>query len=97
MRALFLCAAVGVASALGPAVGKHYRPHEPLTAIANKVGPFNNPSETYQYFSLPFCRSAGKSKKHHDFGESLVGDRKVCASARGAGAPRPRPKRAARV
>ena len=72
-----LSAVPGVEGAAIGVHGRHYKPHEPVTVIANKVGPFNNPSETYQYFSLPFCRSAGKQKKHHDFGESLVGDRKV--------------------
>ena len=24
----------------------------------NKVGPYNNPQETYNYYSLPFCRRA---------------------------------------
>ena len=81
-RALVLAAvAIGArrAAAVSANAGKHYKPHEPVVVIANKVGPFNNPSETYQYFSLPFCRSAGKQKKHHDFGESLMGDRKVRA------------------
>ena len=26
----------------------------------NKVGPYNNPQETYQYFDLPFCRPDGE-------------------------------------
>ena len=84
-RALVLAAvAIGArrAAAASANVGKHYKPHEPVVVIANKVGPFNNPSETYQYFSLPFCRSAGKQKKHHDFGESLLGDRKVTHALR---------------
>lgn len=46
----------------------------------NKVGPFNNPSETYQYYSLPFCKEGrgGVSRRtRHGLGELLVGDRKV--------------------
>mmetsp|Transcript_30691 Transcript_30691/g.94947 ORF Transcript_30691/g.94947 Transcript_30691/m.94947 type:complete len:504 (+) Transcript_30691:140-1651(+) len=61
---------------LGHALGPHYAAHEPLQVIANKVGPFNNPSETYEYYSLPFC-SRSKKKRREDFGERLVGDRKV--------------------
>ena len=48
--------------------------------IVNKVGPFNNPSETYQYYSLPYCKegTGGVSKRQrHGLGELLVGDRKV--------------------
>ena len=30
------------------APGKHYKPHDPVFIVANKVGPFNNPSETYE-------------------------------------------------
>lgn len=30
-----------------------------MCSYANKVGPFSNPSETYQYYDLPFCRPEG--------------------------------------
>ena len=40
------------------------------------VGPVNNPSETYGYFTLPFCGKDGSSVDQ-DLGESLTGDRKV--------------------
>jgi len=60
----------------GTLTGPRYAAHEPLQVIANKVGPFNNPSETYEYYSLPFC-SRSKKKRREDFGERLVGDRKV--------------------
>lgn len=51
-----------------------------MPVIVNKVGPFNNPSETYQYYSLPFCKEGrgGVSRRtRHGLGELLVGDRKV--------------------
>jgi hypothetical protein len=32
---------------------------EKITLWYNKVGPYNNPQETYQYFDLPFCRPEG--------------------------------------
>ena len=63
-------------------------PHNPLTApppcpraplptrAAADVGPVNNPSETYGYFTLPFCGKDGSSVDQ-DLGESLTGDRKV--------------------
>ena len=58
--------------------GPRFQPHEPLKVIANKVGPFKNPSETYEYYSLPFC-SKQKKKRHEDFGETLVGDRRIAS------------------
>ncbi|CAA6667696.1 unnamed protein product [Spirodela intermedia] len=33
-----------------------YQTHEPVTLWVNKVGPYDNPQETYNYYSLPFCR-----------------------------------------
>lgn len=81
LRTLGVVAALAVVlgnTDLAEAAGKRYKPHDPVFIIANKVGPFNNPSETYQYYSLPFCRTAGKQKRHHhELGEYLVGDRKV--------------------
>ena len=35
---------------------KEYNDGDLVPLIANKVGPFNNPSETYQYYNLPFCK-----------------------------------------
>jgi len=37
--------------------GKQYEEHEAVHMVVNKVGPFNNPTETYRYYSLPFCQS----------------------------------------
>ena len=36
-----------VPSILG-AIATDYKPHDPVFVVANKVGPFNNPSETYE-------------------------------------------------
>ena len=42
------------------------------------VGPFNNPTETYPYYSLPFCEGTGRQRRHkQDLGETLSGSRKV--------------------
>ena len=60
--------------------GRHFKTHERVPVIVNKVGPFNNPSETYQYYSLPFCkegRGGVSRRQRHGLGELLVGDRKV--------------------
>jgi hypothetical protein len=41
----FLLATVPSAFA---AIATKYKPHDPVFVVANKVGPFNNPSETYE-------------------------------------------------
>lgn len=47
--------------------------HVPL--FVNKVGPLNNPSETYQYYELPFCHPDPVIPKKESLGEVLSGDR----------------------
>jgi len=41
---------IGISALLATAhaAGLHYKPHDPVFVVANKVGPFNNPSETYE-------------------------------------------------
>ncbi|KAK9822258.1 hypothetical protein WJX81_008337 [Elliptochloris bilobata] len=58
--------------------GDHkYKLHEEIPLAANKAGPFNNPSVTYQFFSLPFCTPKEKQYKIEGLGEVLEGDRLV--------------------
>lgn len=57
---------------------KRYKAHDHVGIVANTVGPFNNPTETYPYYSLPFCSGTGKQRHHkQDLGETLSGSRKV--------------------
>lgn len=42
----------------------------------NTVGPYHNRQETYEYFSLPFCKgeeheNVGKIRHHHNIGDAL--------------------------
>eukprot|EP00850_Spirogloea_muscicola_P016317 SM000131S26747 [mRNA] locus=s131:285974:290027:+ [translate_table: standard] len=40
-----------------------------VTLWVNKVGPYNNPQETYNYYELPFCRPPGaKTAPQHKWG-----------------------------
>ena len=41
----------------------------------NTVGPYHNRQETYEYFSLPFCRGPKSSIGHYHetLGEALLG------------------------
>lgn len=42
--------------------------NESVLVWANKVGPYNNPQETYPYFSLPFCKPPGHDSIHKSDG-----------------------------
>ncbi|KAB8885425.1 hypothetical protein FH972_026793 [Carpinus fangiana] len=56
-----------------------YKVGDPVPLYTNKVGPFHNPSETYRYFDLPFCRTGHETDKKEALGELLNGDRLVGA------------------
>ncbi|XP_041016352.1 transmembrane 9 superfamily member 1 [Juglans microcarpa x Juglans regia] len=52
-----------------------YQQDDPVTLWVNKVGPYNNPQETYNYYSLPFCRPPGNAAhKWGGLGEVLGGN-----------------------
>jgi len=46
--------------------GKQYGEHENVKIVVNKVGPFNNPTETYRYYSLPFCHTHSTEEEESD-------------------------------
>ncbi|KAL8222758.1 hypothetical protein R6Q57_020157 [Mikania cordata] len=45
-----------------------YKSDEKVTLWVNKVGPYNNPQETYNFYSLPFCRQDGHAQAAHKWG-----------------------------
>lgn len=45
-----------------------YAEKEAVVLWVNKVGPYNNPTETYNYFSLPYCRRYPDKKPEHAWG-----------------------------
>ena len=45
-----------------------YNVGEAVRLWVNKVGPYNNPQETYNYYYLPFCRPKGRDKPGHKWG-----------------------------
>lgn len=54
-----------------------YKDGESVRLWVNKVGPYDNPQETYNYYYLPFCapKEAGKPKhKWGGLGEVLQGN-----------------------
>lgn len=64
---------------LGSESDHKYAKGDFVPLYANKVGPFQNPSETYRYFDLPFCPPAQVTEKREALGEVLNGDRLVHA------------------
>jgi len=61
---------------LADAASSHnYQFTQPVPVLVNHVGPYKNPSETYDYYDLPFCRPpAGVQHRHASLGEKLEGD-----------------------
>jgi len=58
----------------------HYSITDKVTFYVNKIGPYSNPSETYEYYDLPFCQPLqGIQHKHHGLGEDFTGDHKSVA------------------
>lgn len=51
-----------------------YQEDDPVTLWVNKAAPYNNPQETYSYYSLPFCRPADGDHKRGGLGEVLGGN-----------------------
>ncbi|XP_057974782.1 transmembrane 9 superfamily member 5-like [Malania oleifera] len=52
-----------------------YNVGDDVPLFVNKVGPLNNPSETYQYFDWPFCCPDPIVERKESLGEVLNGDR----------------------
>jgi len=49
--------------------GKKYKDHEAVHIVVNKIGPFNNPTETYEYYSLPFCHEHSTEQEEAEAAE----------------------------
>jgi hypothetical protein len=57
--------------------GRHYEIQEEVPFFVNKIGPFSNPSESYEFYTLPFCTPPTVEHKHSTIGEDFTGDHKV--------------------
>ncbi|KAG5580904.1 hypothetical protein H5410_051531 [Solanum commersonii] len=71
---LFLAAFIIVPPALASESDHKYQADDPVTLWVNKVGPYNNPQETYNYYILPFCHASGNTHKWGGLGEVLGGN-----------------------
>jgi len=53
--------------------GKKHKEHDHVHVVVNKVGPFNNPTEMYRFYSLPFCQehaTEDEEKSHPHYGDN---------------------------
>ncbi|XP_047333661.1 transmembrane 9 superfamily member 1-like [Impatiens glandulifera] len=67
--------AILVSPALTSESDHRYQEGDHVTLWVNKVGPYNNPQETYNYHSLPFCHPSGNAAhKWGGLGEVLGGN-----------------------
>mmetsp|Transcript_22340 Transcript_22340/g.31269 ORF Transcript_22340/g.31269 Transcript_22340/m.31269 type:complete len:598 (+) Transcript_22340:105-1898(+) len=57
--------------------GPDYALHEKIPVQVNNVGPFHNPAETYEFYTLPYCAPDKPEVHDHDIGSSLAGDRRT--------------------
>ncbi|CAN4097995.1 unnamed protein product [Withania somnifera] len=55
-------------------IGGKYKENDSVILWVNKAGPYNNPQETYRFYSLPFCRPADSDHKKGGLGEALGGN-----------------------
>eukprot|EP01064_Diplonema_japonicum_P002849 TRINITY_DN11842_c0_g1_i2.p1 TRINITY_DN11842_c0_g1~~TRINITY_DN11842_c0_g1_i2.p1 ORF type:complete len:576 (+),score=145.41 TRINITY_DN11842_c0_g1_i2:58-1785(+) len=71
-----ICVAVLVVhSSFCDEVTHKYEEGDRVWVYGNKIGPFNNPLETYGYFDvLPWCEPHSKVAKKPTLGEALTGD-----------------------
>eukprot|EP01117_Protostelium_nocturnum_P010038 TRINITY_DN3579_c0_g1_i1.p1 TRINITY_DN3579_c0_g1~~TRINITY_DN3579_c0_g1_i1.p1 ORF type:complete len:597 (+),score=172.45 TRINITY_DN3579_c0_g1_i1:59-1849(+) len=58
----------------------HYKDGELVTLWVDKVGPFDNPQETYSYLSLPFCHPSQEKESRENLGEALQGYELIASS-----------------
>jgi len=53
-----------------------WKDSEDIIIWANKIGPSYNPQESYEYYTLPFCKgSKPLSERFHTLGEAIEGNR----------------------
>lgn len=66
--------------ARAPPTTPQYNIGDQVRIWVNKVGPYNNPQETYNYYYMPFCRprpSEKANEKWGGLGEVLQGNQLV--------------------
>lgn len=72
---LILAISASLRSGTASPADRRYNVGDSVPLFVNKVGPLNNPSETYQYYELPFCFPDPVEFERESLGEILNGDR----------------------
>ncbi|TYZ65450.1 hypothetical protein PybrP1_011729 [[Pythium] brassicae (nom. inval.)] len=57
--------------------GTEFKARDEVFVVANTVRPYANPTETYEFYKLPFCKPKERNWDDHELGELLTGSRKV--------------------
>jgi len=57
-------------------VTQRYQNTERVPVLVNTIGPYRNPAESYEFYSLPFCKPplSRHQHRHETIGEQLEGD-----------------------
>jgi len=58
---------------------KKYDLNSPVPVYFNTIGPYNNPMEVYRMWSMPFCVTTSRIRKHTSLANVLQGDRPIKA------------------
>merc|ERR1719460_1445703 len=76
-RQLMLLMTTLVSTCWAVTLPSSYTDNQQVPVYANKVGPFANPSETYEFYDMPFCKPDSVQYMDQDIGQMLRGDRFV--------------------
>ena len=57
-------------------LGLAYIENEKISIYVNDVSAFDNPSEIYSYYDMPFCKPSHIEEESQSLGEDLSGERK---------------------
>lgn len=74
---ILLCMLVIKCAAGGMGAKHNFVDGEKVDLWANFVGPFSNPSETYQFFNLPYCQPKKYERRSQRLGQVIAGDRSI--------------------
>ncbi|KAI9087924.1 hypothetical protein K1719_030254 [Acacia pycnantha] len=70
----------GISQVKADASDHRYKEGDMVPFYVSKVGPYSNPSESYRYYDLPFCKPDRVKEKKEALGEVLIGERLYNAS-----------------
>ncbi|KAK4283358.1 hypothetical protein QN277_000315 [Acacia crassicarpa] len=70
----------GISQVKADASDHRYKVGDMVPFYVSRVGPYYNPSESYRYYDLPFCKPDHLKEKKEALGEVLIGERLYNAS-----------------